>query len=200
MSSATSSPSNVTSPAEDVASQSHMNSLSSVMPITGHKLNGKNYLQWSQSVLMFISGKGKDDYLTSTDNPPSKSDPKYKQWKSENHMVMSWLINTMNLEIGQNFMFYSTAKEIWDSVKETYSDQENTSELFKIKGVLHNLQQGETSVTEYYNVLTRYWHQLDMSETISWNCQEDKKIYNNLVEKERIFKFLLGLNKDLDEV
>ena len=112
-------------------------------------------------------------------------------------MVMSWLIN---LEIGQNFMFYSTTKEIWDSVKETYSDQENTSELFEIKGVLHNLQQGEISVTEYYNVLTRYWHQLDMSETISWNCQEDKKIYNNLVEKERIFKFLLGLNKDLDEV
>ncbi|GFS41348.1 hypothetical protein Acr_00g0073840 [Actinidia rufa] len=145
MSSATSRPSNVTSPAEDVASQSYMNSLSSVMPITGHKLNGKNYLQWSQSVLMFISGKGKDDYLTSTDNPPSKSDPKYKQWKSENHMVMS-------------------------CVKETYSDQENTSELFEIKGVLHNLQ------------------------------QEDKKIYNNLVEKERIFKFLLGLNKDLDEV
>lgn len=34
------------------------------LPITGHKLNGNNYLQWSQSVLMFISGKGKDEYLT----------------------------------------------------------------------------------------------------------------------------------------
>ncbi|MCR2848069.1 hypothetical protein KN825_16150, partial [Weizmannia coagulans] len=32
-------------------------------PITNHKLNGNNYLQWSSSVLMFISGKGKDDYL-----------------------------------------------------------------------------------------------------------------------------------------
>ncbi|KAG8375865.1 hypothetical protein BUALT_Bualt09G0003500 [Buddleja alternifolia] len=31
--------------------------------ITGHKLNGQNYLQWSHSVMMFISGCGKDDYL-----------------------------------------------------------------------------------------------------------------------------------------
>ncbi|KAK2976816.1 hypothetical protein RJ640_002215 [Escallonia rubra] len=31
-------------------------------------------------------------------------------------------------------MFYGTAKEIWENVKETYSNNENTSELFKIKG------------------------------------------------------------------
>jgi hypothetical protein len=27
--------------------------------ITGHKLNGYNYLQWSSSVMMFICGKGR---------------------------------------------------------------------------------------------------------------------------------------------
>ncbi|KAK3031945.1 hypothetical protein RJ639_036229 [Escallonia herrerae] len=122
------------------------------------------------------------------------------KWNSENHMVMSWLINTMNLEIGQNFMFYGTAKEIWENVKETYSDNENTSELFEIKGILHNLQQGDASVTQYYNLLTRYWQQLDMFEKITWDCQLDKKKYDQIVEKERIFKLLLGLNKDLDEV
>ncbi|RVW46448.1 hypothetical protein CK203_067320 [Vitis vinifera] len=37
---------------------------SSPILITGHKLNGHNYLQWSQSVLLFICGKGKDEYLT----------------------------------------------------------------------------------------------------------------------------------------
>ncbi|RVW37376.1 hypothetical protein CK203_087733 [Vitis vinifera] len=37
---------------------------SSPILIIGHKLNGHNYLQWSQSVLLFICGKGKDEYLT----------------------------------------------------------------------------------------------------------------------------------------
>ncbi|KAK3023749.1 LOW QUALITY PROTEIN: hypothetical protein RJ639_044458 [Escallonia herrerae] len=178
----------------------HGNSESSILPITGHKLNGLNYLQWSQSVFMFISGKGKEDYLTGTIETPSKDDPNYKKWNSENHMVMSWLINTMNLEIGQNFMFNGTAKEVWENVKETYSDNDNTSELFEIKGILHNLQQGDASVTQYYNLLTRYWQQLDMFEKITWDCQLDKKKYDKIVEKERIFKLLLGLNKDLDEV
>ncbi|KAK3021699.1 hypothetical protein RJ639_046549 [Escallonia herrerae] len=119
----------------------HGNSESSILPITGHKLNGLNYLQWSQSVFMFISGKGKEDYLTGTIETPSKDDPNYKKWNSENHIVMSWLINTMNLEIGQNFMFYGTAKEVWENVKETYSDNENTSELFEIKGLNQDLDE-----------------------------------------------------------
>lgn len=32
--------------------------------VTGHRLNGSNYLQWSSSVLMFIWKKGRDKYLT----------------------------------------------------------------------------------------------------------------------------------------
>ncbi|KAF7827213.1 fasciclin-like arabinogalactan protein 12 [Senna tora] len=38
--------------------------------ITGHKLNGHNYLQWQQFVYMFICGKGKDDYLTGAAKAP----------------------------------------------------------------------------------------------------------------------------------
>ncbi|KAL5739623.1 hypothetical protein ACOSQ2_028803 [Xanthoceras sorbifolium] len=80
--------------------------------ITNHKLNGHNYLQWSQSVMMFVCGKGKDDYLTGVVVAPSKEDPKYRTWKSENNMAMSWLINSMINEIGENFLLYGTAQEI----------------------------------------------------------------------------------------
>ncbi|KAL5851107.1 hypothetical protein ACOSQ3_006225 [Xanthoceras sorbifolium] len=135
--------------------------------ITGHKLNGHNYLQWSQSVMMFVCGKGKDDHLTSTAVAPSKEDPTFRTWKSENNMVMSWLINSMTNEIGENFLLYGTAQQIWDAARETYSSSENTSELFA-----------------YFTLLTRYWQQLDLFEIHEW----------------RVFKFLLRLNKELDEV
>ncbi|KAM7461081.1 hypothetical protein LguiA_029202 [Lonicera macranthoides] len=90
---------------------------SSHLPITGHKLNGQNFLQWSQSVMMFICGKGKDDYLTGAAVPPTKEDPKFKGWKAKNNMVMSWLINSMNNDIGENFLLYETTKEIWDAAR-----------------------------------------------------------------------------------
>ncbi|KAI5410279.1 hypothetical protein KIW84_055684 [Lathyrus oleraceus] len=113
---------------------------------------------------------------------------------------MSWLLNTMTNEIGENFMFYDTAKEIWDAVKETYSNVDNTSVIFEIKSILHDLRQGESSVTEYFNILNKHWQQLDIYEEVTWCCTEDQKKYKELVEKDRIYKFLLGLNKDLDEV
>ena len=79
---------------------------------------------------MFISGKGKDEYLTDEIEIPEKGDPKYRLWKSDNNMIMSWLINSMNNDIGENFLLYGTAKEIWDAAKETYSSSKNTAELF----------------------------------------------------------------------
>ena len=107
--------------------------------------------------MMFVSGKRKDDYLTDAAIPPLKEDLKFRTWRFENNMVMSWLINTIDNEIGQNLMFYGTAKEIWDVAKETYSDNDNTTELLEIKSSLHDLRQGDLSATQYINTLTRFW-------------------------------------------
>ena len=79
--------------------------------------------------MMFICEKEKDDYLTGIITPPKKKDQGFKVWKSKNNMVMSWLNNSMNNDIGENFLLYGTAKEILDAAKETYSDNENTAEL-----------------------------------------------------------------------
>ena len=42
----------------------------SPLSITEHKLNGNNYLQWPQSVMMYICGKEKDEYMTGVIVPP----------------------------------------------------------------------------------------------------------------------------------
>ncbi|KAF7810530.1 Retrovirus-related Pol polyprotein from transposon RE1 [Senna tora] len=47
--------------------------------ITGHKLNGQNYLQWRQSVFMFVCGKGNGDYLLGVAKAPSQQDASYKK-------------------------------------------------------------------------------------------------------------------------
>ena len=69
---------------------------------------------------------------------------------------MSWLINSMNTEVGENFLLYETAKEKWDAAKDTYSNNDNVSELFGVEGILHDLRQGDSSVNEYFNKLSRH--------------------------------------------
>ncbi|RVW40691.1 Retrovirus-related Pol polyprotein from transposon TNT 1-94 [Vitis vinifera] len=89
------------------------------LPITAHKLNGQNYLQWSQSILMFIRGKEKDDYITGDSAAPETTASTYKKWIAGNNM---------------------------DTAKETFSDKENTSEIIQIEGILHDLRQGNLTV------------------------------------------------------
>ncbi|XP_024027458.1 uncharacterized protein LOC112093390 [Morus notabilis] len=149
---------------------------------------------------MYICGKGEDEYLTGKIILPLEGDPKFRLWKTENNMVMSWLVNSMTNEIGENFLLYSTVREIWDAAKEFYSSKENASIIFEIETTIHDLRQGDLSVTQFYNILTRHWQQLDVSEDYKWGCPDDAKRFREIVEKKKIFKFLMGLNKNLDEV
>ena len=150
--------------------------------ITTHKLNGRNYLPWSQSVMLFIRGKGKADFITGEAVKPEVTDGSYKTWEIDNSKVMSWLINSMTPEIGEDFLLFETAEETWIAVRETYSNKENVSELFRLEKTLRDLQQGDMAVIDYYNKLSRFWQQLDAIEKPSWTCSKDAAVFFELVE------------------
>lgn len=46
-------------------------------------------------------------------------------------MVIARLINSMELMIGKLFMFLRTARDVWEVVRDTYSDLENHSQMFE---------------------------------------------------------------------
>ena len=81
----------------------------------------------------------------------------------------------MTNEISKNFLLYSTAHEIWDATKEFYSSKENTLEIYEVETNLRDLRRGDLSVTQYYNMLTRYWQQQDVFEGHQWSCPDDVK-------------------------
>ena len=105
----------------------------------------------------------------------------------------------MTNEIGENFLLYDIAQEIWEAAKEAYFHIENTSELFDIESMLDDLRQGDSHVTQYFNSLDKCWLQLDKYDTIQWKCTEDSTKYKSIVEKKRLYKFLIGLNKFVGE-
>ncbi|RYE26320.1 MAG: hypothetical protein EOP45_04015 [Sphingobacteriaceae bacterium] len=170
--------------------------------ITSHKLNGSNFMEWSQSVKLFVQGRGKFGYLSGiTTKPDVKEDAaKYGVWEAENSMIMSWLINSMDAGLGRTYLFLPTASDIWTAVRETYSDLGNAGTLFEIETQLSKARQGEKSVTKYYTDLKMLWQEEDLYCNHEWSCPKDSALYQKLVEKGRVFKFLVGLNADLDEV
>ena len=107
---------------------------------------------------MFITGKGKMGYLDGTTKAPASDDVNASfLWQTENAMIMSWLINSMEPEIGQVHLFLTSAQAIWDSVAATYSNRGNSAQVFALKTCLKNLKQGGQDVTHYFNKLKNIW-------------------------------------------
>ncbi|KAH0683236.1 hypothetical protein KY289_020988 [Solanum tuberosum] len=80
--------------------------------LTSHKLNGKNYLEWAQSVHLAIDGRGKLGHLTGETRNPEPRDPKMNAWRLENSMVIAWLLNSMDSAIGKPYLFLPTARDV----------------------------------------------------------------------------------------
>ena len=46
---------------------------------------------------------------------------------------MSWIRNSMTIEISGACMFFTTAREIWESIQQTYSKVRDFAQIFEIK-------------------------------------------------------------------
>ena len=167
--------------------------------ITSHHLNDDNFLCWAQSVKFFIRGKSKMGLLDGSRKPVLLGDAGYPIWDAENSMLMSWLVNSMEPEISQGYIFYSTAKDIWDAVNLTYSNQGNDSKLDELNEKARSVQQGDTTVTYYFNALHSLYQEIDLYQDAEWKDPEDHVMYKTLVEKDRVFKFLSGLPTEFDQ-
>jgi hypothetical protein len=163
-----------------------------------YRLNGKNYLKWSQLVRTFLKGRGKLSHLLGTG--PSKDDPKFATWDEEDSMVMSWLWNSMLPEISDTCMFLGTAKEIWDAIQQTYSKVHDAAQIYEIKTKISAAKQGAQTVTEYSSFLQGLWQELDHYQCIQMSCSSDAAVLKRVMEKDRIYDFLAGLNVEFDAV
>ncbi|XP_039145764.1 uncharacterized protein LOC120283005 [Dioscorea cayenensis subsp. rotundata] len=115
-------------------------------------------------------------------------------------MIMSWLWNSMQPSISKIFMFLPTNHDIWESARKTYSKMKDAAVLYEIKTKITNTKQGTLSVTEYYNLMNGLWLELDNYQNLTMKCNDDTQTLLKLLEEERIFQFLAGLNIEFDQV
>lgn len=71
----------------------------------------------------------------------------------------------MDVSIAEPHIFMSTAKDVWDSARATYSDLENSDQIFELKTQLWQSKQGDCDVTDFYNEMVILWQELDQCHT-----------------------------------
>ena len=103
-------------------------------------------------------------------------------------------------EISGTCMFLTTAKEIWETIRQTYSKVRDAAQIYEIKQKISTTKQGTRSVIEYYNLLKSLWQEMDYYQNLQMKCSEDAAMLRKFVEREQIFEFLVGLNVEFDQV
>ena len=141
--------------------------------ITSIKLNDSNYVLWAKAVQVYLTAREKEQYIL--DDPPAAGKPEYKNWKTNNSKVMTWLWNSMEPQISTTVMFFNTAKEIWNALESRFSNKKNISRIYDLyAGILHCIQ-NDRSVSAYYGQLEGMWEEINVYHPLTNDTETMRK-------------------------
>ena len=155
-------------------------------------LNGDNYSTWKRAMTLALNSKNKLNFVNgSIQIPSAEIDPEgYAAWSRCNDMVHSWIINTLNPEISDSVIYYSTAHEVWEDLHERFS-QSNAPRIFEIQRDIACFKQEQLSVSVYYTKLKGLWNELTSYSDSLHAAQQDQ---------QKLMQFLMGLHESYTAV
>jgi gag-polypeptide of LTR copia-type len=130
----------------------------------------KNYIPWSRQITIGLCGKGKSGFINGTKQKPIPKDPlkitdeetnKIEEWQTSDHMVMSWLLSTMEPQIANMFMYFNSSKEVWDKAERLYGQQKNFSHIFNLKQELTQTKQSNQTNSQLVTEIVSKWEELN---------------------------------------
>ncbi|KAL5787410.1 hypothetical protein ACOSP7_004359 [Xanthoceras sorbifolium] len=132
-------------------------------------LNGDNYSTWKRAMTLALNSKNKLGFVNGSIKAPSEeTDPEgYATWSRCNDMVHSWIVNTLNPDISDSVIYYSTAHEVWEDLHIAYRRQE------------------QLPISTYYTKMKRLWDELASYNDATHGAQQDQ---------QKLMQFLMGLN------
>ena len=188
------------SPMDDPLFLHHTKNPSLVL-ITQPLIGGENYSSWARAVRKVLLTKNKLGFIdgTLTLSSPLVSTPLNVQaWIRCDNMVVTWLTNSVSLNLQASIIYEDTALEIWNDLKNRFA-QTDGPRLFNLQKDIPELHQREMSVTDFFTQLKVFWDQLQNLIPFP-SCTCGKCVYNinkrltDLQVRESVMKFLMGLN------
>ncbi|KAK9159788.1 hypothetical protein Syun_006129 [Stephania yunnanensis] len=135
------------------------NSLSQGITI---KLDHDNFLLWRSIVTSFIKGIKFEEYLLGTKARPQQFldasgtiNPDYEDWVSKDQMLISWLLNSLTLDIAQSVHGHVTSADTWKAI-EALCGAHNRAKVQLSRTGLQTTRKGALSMSEYLTKMKRF--------------------------------------------
>ncbi|KAK2427099.1 hypothetical protein QL285_025700 [Trifolium repens] len=168
-------------------------------------LTGSNYLAWSRSMRRALGAKNKLAFIDRATPIPDLLDLNRSAWERCNHLVHSWIINSVSESLAQTLVFHDFAIDSWEDLYERFAKVDRIR-IVSLRSALHNLKQGTRSVLDYYTDMRALWEELNSHRpmphcTCLHQCRcEAMRAARNYRTEDQIIQFLSGLNENFSVV
>ena len=100
--------------------------------VTQPLLGMRNYQSWSRAMVRALTAKKKIGFVNEKVTKPDLDSPLYEDWESCNTMMLSWMINSMHVDVSSNIMYCETAREMWIELQNVFS-QGNGPKIYNLQ-------------------------------------------------------------------
>lgn len=174
------------------------------MILISKKLTGsENYSSWKRSMMIALNARNKLKLVNGEFEEPEISSPIRASWERANDMVISWMLNTISEQIGNNLNFVHTAHSLWHQLQDHYSQLDN-HRIYQLTNDIVHLKQLNCSIEVYYRKLKGLWDELDALEApYSCTCKctcENRKSNGERDQRKRLIQFLMGLDESYTNI
>uniref|UniRef100_A0A6N2NFK5 Retrotransposon gag domain-containing protein n=1 Tax=Salix viminalis TaxID=40686 RepID=A0A6N2NFK5_SALVM len=139
---------------------------------------------------MKIAGREKHGHLTGDIAQPAVTNSTFNKWRASDCQVKSWLFDAMQPNQIKRFIRYDTAKQVWDAIKQTYSDGADEAKIYDLHRRSFIMRQAGASVAKYYSELTEIFQELDQLNPSTMEHPSDIEIRRKEVDRLRVYIFL----------
>ncbi|KAG7594818.1 Reverse transcriptase RNA-dependent DNA polymerase [Arabidopsis thaliana x Arabidopsis arenosa] len=181
----------------------HNNDHAGLVLVSDKLTQASEFHSWRRSVWMSLNVRNKLGFIDGTLKKPPIDHRDYGAWSRCNDIVTTWLINSVSKKIGQSLLFISTAEGIWNNLLSRFK-QDDAPRVFDIEQRLSKLEQGSMDISAYYTELMTLWEEhknyVDLPVCTCGKCECEAAVkWENLQQRSRVTKFLMGLNESYDQ-
>ena len=112
-----------------------------------------------------LIAKNKLGFVLRDCTKPHTTSPLAGQWDICDKMVISWLLNAVIKDIGQNILFSSTVRDVGLQLERRFGEIDGTK-LFRVQRDLCMISQNNMSVANCFTQINKLWNDYNSMITI----------------------------------
>ena len=114
-------------------------------------------------MVIALNAKNKMKLITGEFPEPGPNSDLRALWERNNDMLISWILNTVTEQIGNNLNFINSVSKLWIELHEHYA-QIDGHRIYQLTNDIVQLKQIDSTVEVYYHKLKGLWDEFDALE------------------------------------